>query len=127
MTGQVKEDILCRFGELGVFVKKGRLYFNPQMLRKDEFLTQLNVFKYIDIHKQENELTLAENSLCFTYCQVPIVYTFGLSSSLEIILKDGKTEFIDALSLNEELSKNVFGRTGLVVQINATINEQLLK
>ena len=127
MTGQVKEDILCRFGELGVFVKKGRLYFNPQMLRKDEFLTQLNVFKYIDIHKQENELTLAENSLCFTYCQVPIVYTIGLSSSLEIILKDGKTESLDALSLNEELSKNVFGRTGLVVQINATINEQLLK
>ena len=38
MTGQVKEDILSRFGELGVFVKEGRLFFNPCLLRKDEFL-----------------------------------------------------------------------------------------
>ena len=27
LTGQVKEDILCRFGELGVFVKKGQIHF----------------------------------------------------------------------------------------------------
>ena len=29
MTGQVKEDILCRFGELGVFINQGQLSFNP--------------------------------------------------------------------------------------------------
>ena len=40
MTGQVKEDILCRFGELGVFVKEGKLYFDPCLLRKEEFLTK---------------------------------------------------------------------------------------
>ena len=34
MTGQVKEDILSSFGELGVFVKNGKLVFNPRLLRK---------------------------------------------------------------------------------------------
>ena len=29
MTGQVKEEILTRFGELGVDIKNGRAYFNP--------------------------------------------------------------------------------------------------
>ena len=35
LTGQVKEDILCRFGELGVFVDEGELYFDPCLLRKE--------------------------------------------------------------------------------------------
>jgi hypothetical protein len=34
MTGQVKEDIISRFGELGVFVNLGKLYFYPCLLRK---------------------------------------------------------------------------------------------
>jgi hypothetical protein len=38
MTGQVKEDILTRIGELGVQMKDGQLSFNPQILAKEEFL-----------------------------------------------------------------------------------------
>ena len=29
LTGQVKEDFLCRMGELGVFVKNGEIHFRP--------------------------------------------------------------------------------------------------
>ena len=32
LTGQVKEDVLCRWGELGVLVEDGRLVFNPLLL-----------------------------------------------------------------------------------------------
>ena len=39
MTGQVKEDIISRFGELGVFVEDGTLLFDPCMLRKEEFIS----------------------------------------------------------------------------------------
>ena len=35
MTGQVKEDILSRIGELGVFVDEGQIMFHPCLLRKD--------------------------------------------------------------------------------------------
>ena len=38
MTGQVKEEILTRLGELGVLVKQGKLFFAPSLLRRDEFL-----------------------------------------------------------------------------------------
>ena len=44
MTGQVKEDILSRFGELGVFVKEGKLFFNPRLLRENEFLKDPSSF-----------------------------------------------------------------------------------
>ncbi len=54
MTGQVKEDILCRFGELGVRVENGRVSFRPTLLRDDEFLP--------------------DGTLSFTYCGAKIIY-----------------------------------------------------
>ena len=74
MTGQVKEDILCRFGELGVFVKNGQLCFDPCLLRKEEFLKEGKTFEYVDINQQQKQLELEKDTLCFTYCQVPVVY-----------------------------------------------------
>ena len=47
MTGQVKEDVLSRFGELGVVVSEGKLGFNPRLLRKNEFLQESKLFHYI--------------------------------------------------------------------------------
>ena len=38
MTGQVKEEILTRLGELGVHVVNGALSFDPALLCRDEFL-----------------------------------------------------------------------------------------
>ncbi len=38
MTGQVKEDLLSRFGELGVFVEEGKIVFKPRLLKDSEFL-----------------------------------------------------------------------------------------
>ena len=68
MTGQVKEDVLCRFGELGVFVNKGGLYFNPSLLRKMEFVDEARLFEYIDVQQTHKTLQLEAGSRCFTYC-----------------------------------------------------------
>ena len=38
MTGQVKEEILTRLGEMGLFVKDGKITFHPVLLREEEFL-----------------------------------------------------------------------------------------
>ncbi|MBQ7419464.1 MAG: hypothetical protein IJV17_01845 [Prevotella sp.] len=54
MTGQVKEDILCRFGELGVRVKDGKVSFHPTLLKDDEFLP--------------------DGTLSFSYCGAQITY-----------------------------------------------------
>jgi hypothetical protein len=37
LTGQVKEGILCRFGELGVRFEHGAIRFHPRLLRAAEF------------------------------------------------------------------------------------------
>ena len=48
MTGQVKEDILSRFGELGVRVSDGTLGFDPTILHVNEFFNRTQA---IQLHK----------------------------------------------------------------------------
>jgi hypothetical protein len=111
MTGQVKEDILSRFGELGVFVKDGRLMFNPRLLRKEEFLKTSKTFSYTNISNEIKEIELEQDSLCFTYCQIPIIYKLSDKESLKVVLnKDSVLEY-DELKLDAQSSNKVFKRT----------------
>lgn len=127
MTGQVKEDILCRFGELGVFVKAGELSFNPCLLRKDEFLQTESTFSYVGVDSTTQELQLETGSLAFTYCQVPVVYKLAEDAHLEIVLKDGSKTLVSELSLDKSQSQQVFGRSGEISQIIAYTKETTLK
>ena len=122
MTGQVKEDILSRFGELGVFVKDGKLQFKPSLLRKDEFLKKQELFKYTDTNGVGKEIVLEKNSLCFTYCQIPIIYKLANKEGLEIIHGNSTME-LDNLILSTLLSKKVFERTGEIDQIIVSIHK----
>jgi hypothetical protein len=127
MTGQVKEDILSRFGELGVFVKDGKLYFNPCLLRKDEFLTESRTFSYVNVHKKQEQIELEQGSLCFTYCQVPIVYKLANKNSLTVVDKNNISTSFEALSLDATTSRHVFRRSGQVVQISVELNKSELR
>jgi hypothetical protein len=52
MTGQVKEDILVTFGELGVFVKEGQLLFSTHACsEKKNFWQKHRVFEYYNIRE----------------------------------------------------------------------------
>ncbi len=127
MTGQVKEDILSRFGELGVFVKDGKLYFDPCLLRKDEFLTESKNFNYVNIENNEAQIQLSKDELSFTYCQVPVVYKISEQNSIEVKLKDATSRVFQSLSLDEAISESIFSRLGEVAEIRVNIKEDYLK
>jgi len=123
MTGQVKEDILSRFGELGVFVEGGKLVFNPRLLRRDEFLKESTIFKYTNIDKDVYEIELEKDSLCFTYCQIPIIYKLSDKQGVKVIFnKDAVLEF-DSLYLDSQTSKKVFKRTGEINRIEVFLKK----
>lgn len=123
MTGQVKEDMLARLGELGVNVCNGQLSFNPAMLRMQEFLVDTEIFNYVNIQAEWQQLTVDEGSLAFTYCQVPVVYRLADTSRLIISMADGSQITLDQLTLDRDLSSKIFYRTGEVKQIMVYINE----
>jgi len=117
MTGQVKEDFMARMGELGALVKNGILKFQPDLLKKEEFLKEGKTVHFTDVNLQEKELMLAKNSLFFTYCQVPVVYKLANKNAIQVIYSDEKSVEIDGLNLNPEISEQIFERTGAVSTI----------
>jgi len=121
MTGQVKEDILSRFGELGVYVSDGKLLFNARLLRLEEFLESPKTFKYIDVNKEAKNVELEKDSLCFTYCQIPIIYKLSNKENLKVVLNQGAAIEFDTLELDSQTSKKVFERTGEISQIIVSV------
>ncbi|WP_088323381.1 hypothetical protein [Polaribacter tangerinus] len=121
MTGQVKEDVLNRFGELGVFVKEGKLFFNPSLLKKEEFLRSPQIFKYITVSGDEKELEVNQHELAFTYCQVPILYSKGEEKSITVIYNDHSSIVFSELFLSREVSNQVFKRTNTINHIKVVI------
>ena len=121
MTGQVKEDVISRFGELGVEVNNGVISFNPEMLRDQEFLETTETFRYVNLSKEKIELDVKKNSLCFTYCQVPIIYSKSSSQKITIDFINGKSVSIQGNELDNESSKSLFDRENIIKQINVSV------
>jgi len=123
MTGQVKEDILSRFGELGVYVNNGKLLFNPRLLRVDEFLKEPVIFKYTGINKESIQIELKKDSLAFTYCQIPVIYKKAEKNHLEVVYNNGLSVEFENLSLDVETSKKIFSRTDEVNRIIVSVKK----
>jgi hypothetical protein len=127
MTGQVKEDILSRIGELGVFVKDGCITFNPCLLRANEFLTEPRTYRFIDIHHNKQDIALEPHSLAFSYCQIPVIYRIAEHTSIEIVLQNTHNMLIEGLELNKDFSSRIFNRSGEVRQLIVNLTKDLLK
>ncbi|WP_431122102.1 hypothetical protein [Flagellimonas flava] len=127
MTGQVKEDIISRFGELGVYVLEGKLHFRPCLLRKNEFLNASQIFEYNAVDGTSRQLELESGSLCFTYCQIPVVYELAEEESLQVIYKGQHAMHFDSSNLDVETSGKIFQRTGEVDIIRVRISPKNLR
>jgi len=123
MTGQVKEEILSRFGELGIRVKEGKVSFVPNLLQSCEFIEQSKPFRYVDVNQQWQEINVPVMGLAFTWCQVPIVYQLnnGVKPSLTVTYNDGKQQIFSHLSLSAKESSALFVRSGQIQQLTLTI------
>jgi hypothetical protein len=124
LTGQVKEDILCRMGELGVSVQDGQIRFRPLLLKPQEFLATEAQFHYYDVSGAERRLRLRPHSLAFTCCQTPIIYQLARQDSAVVVFADGSTVRCEKLCLDAAASRSVFGRTGEVARIAVSLDER---
>jgi hypothetical protein len=117
MTGQVKEEILTRFGELGLFVEKGVIRFEPTLLPESEFTQQAERFEYVDVNGEKKPLEVPANSLAFTFCQVPVVLHRNREKKLIVRYTSGSVEEIPGNALNAEVSQHIFERDHHIEQV----------
>jgi hypothetical protein len=109
LTGQVKEDLITRFAQLGVRVERGEVVFQPFMLDPDEFLREPSVWSYDDGGAKVTE-ALPAGCLAFTLCGVPVLYRLGDSRRLLVLDETGATTVLEGPRLGLELSQSLFRR-----------------
>jgi hypothetical protein len=128
MTGQVKEEIITRLGELGVRVVDGTVRFEPLLLHSAEFLTEATVWRYRDLTGREHQLTLDAGSLGFTFCQVPVVYRVASNDpKITVFDEEGRTLYITGNQLDADTSSLLFARRGGLSRIEVDIPAPVLR
>jgi hypothetical protein len=127
MTGQVKEEILTRWAELGVEVAHGCLRLAPRLLHRNEFAAEARPFAYVNLKGEDKTWDLPVESLAFTYCQVPVCYTLADAAVITIEWADGRKEFVRADSLSAEISGSIFSRRDEVARLIVQIPRQALQ
>ncbi|UCH13140.1 MAG: hypothetical protein JSV22_08470, partial [Bacteroidales bacterium] len=117
MTGQVKEDIITRFGELGVRVKDDEISFNPLLLNREEFLDSPGKFEYYNINGENKTIKLQKDSLAFTFCQIPVIYSISDGNRIHVFYSEGNQKDISGTTISRELSNKIFERTSGIEKI----------
>ena len=102
MTGQVKEEVITRWGELGMKLSDGKLCFKPDLLRKKEFAE--------------------DGTLSFTRFAVPFTYKLTEGDKCAITV-DG-TSFENEIS--KETTAKLFAREGEVKAVTVEIPSKYL-
>ncbi len=126
MTGQVKEDILSRWGELGICIENGRIHFKPSLLKKEEFLSSSATFHYYVINGLKKALQIAENTVVFSYCQIPVLYKLRDRNEVSVYFNAGTVLTEKKLELSQEISKEIFRRTGKIDRIEIYLKKYLV-
>ncbi len=122
MTGQVKEDVLVRLGEIGVHIANSRLHFRPWLFRSSELLNEEAVFTWYDLDDNKRSLVLQKGSFAFTYCQVPVIYLSASKNEILVLRKDGSRERLEGLDAGDKVSLELFERSGTIDQLHVSIN-----
>ncbi len=127
MTGQVKEEIITRMGELGIRVSKGTVRFEPRLLRREEFLTEPASWQVLDLAGGKETLLLRPGSLGFTFCGVPIVYRLtGAGPTVSTVDGSGRTTTAAGTQLDEATARLLLRRAGRIRRIEVEIPESAL-
>ena len=117
MTGQVKEDLISRLGEMTVAVIAGRLVFRTHLV-SDEFLTMPATFRCHAVDGTSSVLELPAGSMAFTACQTPVVLYRAGPPHITITAADGAVRDVTGLELDAATSQGIFDRSGAVRRLD---------
>jgi hypothetical protein len=97
MTGQVKEDIISRWMELGIELTGGAIHFHGEWIQPGEFDK--------------------EGKLQFTLCGIPFIYKKGEDEKTEIHLRSEENPVNGSHVIGSPYSKEIFSRSGNVQKV----------
>ena len=127
MTGQVKEDIISRFGELGINIEDARLKFKPSLLKASEFLNENKVIEHYDVDSKKHTLDINKDELFFSICQTPVIYRRSHENSIKVETLSSGSQDLQGSELTKAISDEIFNRSGEIKLIRVDIDRNNLK
>ena len=114
LTGQVKEGILCRLGELGVDFIEGQLAFRPRLLRNSEFE---------GLDARPDQAAIPAGVISFTFAGTAVTYHRNTSADTAIVrvrYSTGEEKAFDGI-LDHETSSEILSRSGKISSIDVQV------
>ncbi|MEM9410381.1 MAG: hypothetical protein AAGA30_04665, partial [Planctomycetota bacterium] len=122
MTGQVKEDVISRFLELGLRIDKGCLRFSPTLFDVSEMLDSPQSIALLNPDSGQLESAeVAKGEFAYSLCGIPITYVQAEYSYLKVTDSHGNEETLDEMTLSFELTQQMFARDSSIRKIEIGI------
>jgi hypothetical protein len=105
-----------------VRIQNGVMYFDTSLLKETEYLEAPAKFEYFNVMGEKNSLPLTKDSLAFTYCQVPIVFSKNKGKvCIDVSYTDGQKKTFQASGLDSDTTLELFSRNNVIEKIVVSI------
>lgn len=121
MTGQVKEDVLSRFAELGVEIVDSCLGFRFELFDQSELSDSARQLSFFSVTGEEKSIAVPAGGFGFTLFQVPVVFSTANQNQIRIAFEDGQEKVIQGHLLDADTSSELFSRTGRVGSVHCDV------
>lgn len=121
LTGQVKEDVIARLGELALTIANGNILFDAALVNKDEILETKQLFEFYTNNGEQKQIQLQKGQMGFTFCLTPIIINFLSKENITVYYADGSTEEIAGRVLNHRISSLIFSRNGEIDRVEVSL------
>ena len=121
MTGQVKEDVLARWAELGVSYRDGRIAIDASAIAPENWSSAPGVWRMVDLQGHDVALALPADTIGLTVAQTPIVLARGEGAGQVIEARDSAGNLIESArdgALSVPTSSAMMLRTGRVARVD---------
>jgi hypothetical protein len=128
MTGQVKEELLTRWAELGLTVSQGSIRFSPVLLGNDEFRTEPGHLTYLDVAGRSRVVEVPPGCAAFTICRVPVVvHAADIEAAVVVTHDDDTRRAVPGWSLDQHTSRQVFDHTAQISRLDVHVPTESIR
>jgi hypothetical protein len=121
LTGQVKEDVIARLGELGLTIHNGNIVFEPALVNDEEILEKKQDFEFYTSTGDKRRISLEKGQMGFTFCLVPMILTASKKDNITVFYADGSTEDIAGRVINHRISSIIFSRNSEIDRLEISM------
>jgi hypothetical protein len=117
MSGQVKEDLLSRLGEVGLRIREGQIQFDGSLLHDAELRREPGSLRT----PAGDAIEVPEGALAISHCGVPFVIQRGASPRVELVAADGTRTRSDGAEIDAAASRAIWARAGELQRVEVTL------